>query len=200
MTIARVRRTDEHYREMRDRLLAQGCVADLAAPFYFEKEGTLQTLIHQLKYDEITIAGVELGRHVAVAIAALFGKIPQARIVPVPLYTAKERERGYNQSFYIAQGLRSVTGLPVSARLLRRIRNTPSQTRLNREERQANVQDAFELGRGADVQGASFILVDDVMTTGATIQECARVLKKHGALRVYAASVALAAYAVNVDL
>lgn len=199
MTVRRVQRTDTLYHDMRDRLRARE-LTDLASPFYFEKDGTLQILIHQLKYDEMTIAGVELGRQVAVAMATLFGEIPDATLVPVPLHAAKERERGYNQSVYIARGIQSLTGLPVSARLLRRRKNTPSQTHLNREERLANVQDAFELARDARVEGASFILVDDVITTGATIQECARVLKEHGAHRVYAASIALAAYAGDVDL
>lgn len=193
-TAKRVRRSDALYNEVRERLLAQGLITDLASAFYFEKEGMLQTLIHQLKYEEITIIGGELGRHVAVAMATLFTEIPQAWIVPVPLHAAKERERGYNQSLSIAKGMHAVTGLPVHPRLLRRRRNTASQTQLNRAERLANVQDAFELTHRAVVRDSSFVLVDDVITTGATIQECARVLKQHGAARVFATSVALASY------
>lgn len=179
---------------MLERFLAQGIIADLASAFYFEKEGTLQTLVHQLKYNETTIIGVELGKHLAGAMAGLWGKLPQASIVPVPLHPAKERERGYNQSVCIAKGVHTVTGLPIHPRLLRRRKNTSSQTQLNRAERLDNVHNAFELARGAVAEDASFILVDDVITTGATIEACARVLKHCGAAKVFAASLALASY------
>jgi ComF family protein len=182
---------------MRDRLRASGVIDDLASAFYFEKEGTLQALIHQLKYDEMTVIGVEFGKHVAVAMARLLEKIPDADVVPVPLHSVKQRERGYNQSYYIAQGVQIVTGLSVLPHLLRRAKNTPSQTHLNRDERWANVQDAFEIARGKMVRSSSYILIDDVITTGATIQACAHVLKEHGARRVYAASIALATYAAD---
>jgi len=196
-TVQTVGRTDALYNEMRDRLRASGVIDDLASAFYFEKEGTLQALIHQLKYDEMTVIGVEFGKHVAVAMARLLEKIPDADVVPVPLHSVKQRERGYNQSYYIAQGVQIVTGLSVLPHLLRRAKNTPSQTHLNRDERWANVQDAFEIARGKMVRSSSYILIDDVITTGATIQACAHVLKEHGARRVYAASIALATYAAD---
>ncbi len=193
-TVQTIGRMDALYNETRDRLRASGVIDDLASAFYFEQEGTLQALIHQLKYDEMTVVGVELGKHVAVAMARLMEKIPDAGVVPVPLHSVKQRERGYNQSHYIAQGMQMVTGLSVFPHLVRRVKNTASQTHLNRDERWANVQDAFEIAPGKMVCSSSYIVIDDVITTGATIQACARVLKEHGARHVYAASIALAAY------
>lgn len=195
-TMKRVNAADSLYLEMQQRLCGEGLVDELVSAFYFEQEGGVQTLIHRLKYEDMPLIGIELGRYVAVALAGLMHAVPDAVVVPVPLHRAKLRERGYNQSDYIARGISNLTGLPVHARLLRRRRFTATQTRLNREERRANVRDAFEVNR-AITPHAAFILVDDVITTGATILECARVLRQHSAARIYAASVALASYSVD---
>lgn len=190
--IRRVHRDDASYGEMRQRLLADGSLADLASAFYFEKEGRLQTLVHRLKYDEMPIIGEELGKHLASSLAALLPALPHVCLLPVPLHRAKERERGYNQSLAIARGIHAVTGLPVRPDILRRHKNTASQTHLNRDERRANVRDAFVVRDPAAVCDHAIMLVDDVITTGATMLECARVLKAQRASAVYAASVALA--------
>jgi len=197
--IRHVHRDDALYGDMRQRLLADGSLADMASAFYFEKEGTLQTLIHRLKYDEMTIVGEELGKHVASSLAALLPVLPHACLLPVPLHRAKERERGYNQSTAIARGIYTITGLPVRPHILRRQKNTISQTHLNPEERRANVRDAFVVRDPAAVRDRVIILVDDVITTGATILECARVLQAHHASAIYAASVALALPTTDIE-
>ncbi|HXG00535.1 MAG TPA: phosphoribosyltransferase family protein [Bacteroidota bacterium] len=197
-TMERVNAADSLYLEMQQRLCGDGVVDGLVSAFYFEQEGGVQTLIHRLKYAEMPVVGIELGKYVAVALAGLLHAVPDAVIIPVPLHRAKVRERGYNQSDYIARGISNLTGLPVHTRLLRRRRFTATQTRLNREERRANVRDAFEVNRTI-TPNASFILVDDVITTGATILECARVLRRYGAARVYAASAALASYSMDQE-
>ncbi len=148
-------------------------------PFDF----TFQQLIHLLKYQR------------QFSVANLFGET-LARFVPlnfdvvtaVPLNPVRQKERGYNQSALIAKQLSNLTRIPFSSNLLKRLRNTPSQTRLNREQRKENVKDAFAVQ--GDVEGKRILLVDDVITTGSTLNECAKVLKQNGANWVTAAAMA----------
>lgn len=185
---------DDLYVEMKTRLTSSGYIAGLVSAFHFEKEGTLQSLIHQLKYEEMTSVGVELGKRVGLAFSTSFHGVPKATIIPVPLHPVKKRERGYNQSDFIAKGISQVTGLQVVSSILTRRKNTKTQTKLNLAERKENMSDAFELNTrySSRISKSSFVLVDDVITTGATIQECGQVLIDGGAANVYVASVALA--------
>lgn len=135
-------------------------------------------LMHRFKYGQ--------GRYLAETFAA-FLPLPKAafdRILAVPLYPAREKRRGYNQSALLAQCLSERTGIPVDSSLLLRTRDTASQTTLDHEARAHNVRGAFRLA--GEAQGLSLLLVDDVFTTGATLGECARVLKAAGAGKVYA--------------
>ncbi len=102
-------------------------------------------------------------------------------LVPVPLHPAKLREREFNQAERMAWRLSAAAGIPVHARLLSRVRPTQTQTRLNREQRQANVRNAFALRARTRLNGQRVVLVDDVFTTGATTSACARVLRRAGA-------------------
>ena len=107
-------------------------------------------------------------------------------IVPVPLHRWRLLRRRYNQSALLAMQLGRLSGKPVAPDLLRRRRNTPSQGRLSRGQRQLNVRGAFAVapGRVSEVAGNGILLIDDVLTTGATVEACARVLKRAGAARV----------------
>lgn len=102
-------------------------------------------------------------------------------IVPVPLHPAKRRQREFNQAERLARRLAAATQLPLDTRLLRRVVATRTQTQLSREERLSNVRRAFALRRGRSLNGQRIVLVDDVMTTGATTSACARVLIGAGA-------------------
>jgi competence protein ComFC len=104
-------------------------------------------------------------------------------VVPVPLHPTKEREREFNQAERLGACLSRAFGLEMNARALKRVKLTNTQTRLNRKERAENVENAFELGHG-QVEGRCVILVDDVLTTGATTNECAKELKMAGAAKV----------------
>jgi ComF family protein len=109
----------------------------------------------------------------------------------VPLHPARERARGFNQAQLLAELLAKSSGLPlVSA--LQRVRYTTTQTAFDRAERMQNLRNAFRLRKKMDVRGSRVLLIDDVLTTGSTLSECARVLKKAGALCVYAATAARA--------
>ncbi len=105
-------------------------------------------------------------------------------IVPVPLYPARQREREFNQAERLAGHLARATGIPLETRLLRRVRHTRTQTLLSREERLSNMRRAFAVKRGRRLNGERIVLVDDVLTTGATTSACAHILRKAGAARV----------------
>ena len=159
-----------------------------------EYSGALRGLIHLLKYDKVLPAAPVLGGMLANAIAELQsgGKDSSPLIAPVPLHASKRGERGFNQAELIVRA--AVKRLPnrieVASGLLKRQRPTHSQVGLTREERVANMHDAFCVTAPERVKGRAVIVVDDVMTTGTTVSECARVLKKAGAERVWAATVA----------
>lgn len=109
----------------------------------------------------------------------------QAQIIaPVPLHASRELERGYNQACLLSQKLGKKTGISHNPHLLLRTRNTQRQSSLSRRERGNNVREAFSVTRQEDVQGKTIILVDDVFTTGSTLNECSRVLKTAGAEKV----------------
>jgi competence protein ComFC len=102
-------------------------------------------------------------------------------IVPVPLHPLKQREREFNQAEILAARLSRATGIPLNAQLLRRVKATATQTRLKRDQRATNMHGAFAAREGAALDGERIIVVDDVFTTGATTNDCARALRKAGA-------------------
>lgn len=183
---------DRTYRLAAERLIRHGHLDGVVPLWHFEQEGTLQSMVHALKYNGITDIGVEMGRFLGERLREEKVIEHADGIIPVPLHRAKYRERGYNQSEFISRGIQQVTGLPLLQDVLYRSRFTQSQTELNIAERKLNVDGAFALRKGRSVHGRSFLLVDDVITTGATIEACAAVLKEHGARRLFASSVALA--------
>jgi ComF family protein len=112
-------------------------------------------------------------------------------IVPVPLHPARERERGFNQAGLLAELLSAHMSIQQLS-ILQRIRYTTTQTAFDRAERMENLRNAFRLRKNADVRGLRVLLVDDVLTTGSTLSECARILKSAGASSVHAATAARA--------
>ncbi|HXM73978.1 MAG TPA: ComF family protein [Chthoniobacterales bacterium] len=112
-------------------------------------------------------------------------------IVPVPLHSARERERGFNQATLLAELASAQMSLQARP-LLERTRYTTTQTAFDRAERMENLHGAFRLRKSADVRKLRVLLIDDVLTTGSTLSECARVLKKAGAISVHAATAARA--------
>ena len=192
-SIRRVSADDTTVRLLKHRLTEQGPVDRIFSLYYFEERGSLQPIIHALKYRGLTSVGFELGKKVGEAIRS--GN-PQSRfdcVVPVPLHRSKYRERGYNQSEYIARGIADVLNIrSIDLSAVKRIRPTDSQTRLTVEERRANIEGAFRVVRPARIEGKHLLLVDDVITTGATVTECARVIKDAGANVIDVASIALA--------
>lgn len=161
-----------------------------------EYEGGLRGLIHLLKYESVTPIAGPLGSMMAEAIQELLsGRGPlKPVLVPVPLHKSRRRARGFNQAELIAHAAGKLLSphLEVASGILLSQRDTISQVGLTREERMENVRDAFRVSASERVMGQTLIVVDDVMTTGTTLSECARVLKQAGAERVWAATVARA--------
>ncbi len=162
--------------------------------FHFKEESIIQTLIHELKYQNKRSIGVFLGEVIGQLIKNDSDFLTADVLVPVPLHKIRLRERGYNQSELIAKGVSNATGIKVVGNLLVRARNTETQTKLDFEKRKENVKDAFFVsGKYKNfVIGKKVIIVDDVITTGSTINECAKALAMAGASKVFALSIAIA--------
>lgn len=150
--------------------------------------------MHKLKYYGMTSLGLEMGRRLGESVVSQVDPRSVAGLIAVPLHRVKLRERGYNQSDFIARGVSDVTGLPVLARILERRRYTKSQTQLDAQERKENVLGAFSVSPSSisSIRERTFLIIDDVITTGATIEACAHVLVERGANGVIACAVALA--------
>lgn len=164
------------------------------AYYYFTKGGCLQKLVHEIKYRGAKDLAFQLGRD--------FGTFLSEKstckfdlVCPVPLHRQKEKLRGYNQSDWLARGLSSSLGIGYEKDLLKRKVFTSTQTKKNRQQRWDNVKDAFELGNKSLAKNKHILLVDDVLTTGATLEACAMKLLEIEGSRV---SVATLAYANDI--
>ena len=154
--------------------------------------GLVRKVLHQFKYGK--------QRHLRYPIASWLVESlgdPRIRgrhfdlIVPVPLHPARERERGFNQAALLAELIAGPAAVP-SRPVLERIRYTTTQTAYDRAERMENLHGAFRLRKNRDVRGLRVLLIDDVLTTGSTLSECARVLRRAGAVSVHGATAARA--------
>src|SRR6266446_5600425 len=163
-----------------------------AAVSAYRGRGIVRQIIHEFKYGRQIHLRHLVARwlHAALDDERLRGSHFDV-IVPVPLHPARQRERGFNQASLLAELISAQTSIPVKP-LLERIRYTTTQTALDRSERMENLHNAFRLRKNADVRGLGMLLVDDVLTTGSTLNECARVLKHAGAFSVHATTAARA--------
>lgn len=148
-------------------------IAHGAALFYYLKGSRLQLAIERLKYKNEPEIGIALGNY----FGQLLKPIPHYQqldfIVPVPLHPSKKVQRGYNQAAMIARGLAESLSLNVHENILQRIRQTNSQVNKGRMERLDNMQSAFAIKSTKNLQSAHVLLVDDILTTGATLEACA---------------------------
>ncbi|MEP7291855.1 MAG: ComF family protein [Chloroflexota bacterium] len=150
-------------------------------------EGKLQQAIHALKYVGAHDLAAPLGERLTAALNALHWQIDT--IIPVPLHSTRQRERGANQSQQLAEYVAEALRLPCTHQALTRWRDTPPQVGLNREQRQTNVRGAF---RATTNLSGSILLLDDVFTTGATLQACAQAARDAGASAVYGLTISVA--------
>lgn len=156
-------------------------------------DGRLRELVHLLKYEHVRPAANVLGGMLAEVIARLRPQFDAHGpvVVPVPLHPGKLRQRGFNQAEAIARAaLKQFPGMELGAGVMERHRATDSQTGLTRHQRRENVRGAFVVAYPEAIAARDVLLVDDVFTTGTTVSECARVLRRSGASRVFVATVA----------
>jgi ComF family protein len=181
--------------EMRCELCRRAEPPYVKACAYGSYEGGLRELIHLLKYEQVRPAANVLGRMLSEAISDLMPVLGgKTVVIPVPLHARKLRQRGFNQSELIARAALKL----ISARnqfelctpVLERKRETQSQIGLSGHQRRENMRGAFAVVKPEVVVGCEVLLVDDVFTTGTTVSECSRVLRRAGASKVFVATVA----------
>lgn len=153
----------------------------LASFVYFTKGGVVQKLIHQIKYKGQKEAAKELAGWYGYQLKTESNLLHNAdMLVGVPLHKSRLNQRGYNQADWIAEGLSEALGIPMRTDVLIRKRFRSSQTRKNRMERWENVKTVFDVPDHREIAGKNIVLIDDVLTTGATIEACAAELLKAG--------------------
>jgi ComF family protein len=158
--------------------------------FKFAKSSRVQRLLHNLKYKNHPEIGVTLGKVYGTRLIDSGLSSEFDLILPVPLHESRKRKRGYNQSAKFAEGLSEKLCIPFSDALLTRARNTQTQTRKTKLNRWQNVNDVFLLKDSASIKGKHILLVDDVITTGATIEACGQTLLDNGCGKLSIASLA----------
>ncbi len=147
--------------------------------------GILQSAARAFKYEGAVDLAAPLAHRLLIALQSAVWQVDA--VVPVPLFADREADRGYNQSALLSRQLTAATGIRSRAECLRRVRNTNQQALLSGADRRENVRDAFEANE--DARGLSILLVDDVITTGSTLRECAIALRENGAIAVYGIAV-----------
>ena len=188
-------RTNYHLSENNpvEQLFWGRCQITKAAAFSFYNKGSrIRKLIHNLKYNGVREIGHELGRIYGQSLKKSDFLSEINVIIPVPLHSSKLRKRGFNQSECISKGISQITGLPVDTEALRRIGKSDTQTKKSRIERWMNVEDIFEVTDFRKIEGKHILLVDDVITTGSTVDACASELLKIKNVRVSVAALAVA--------
>jgi ComF family protein len=169
-------------------------IAAATSLFYFSKNTLLQHLMHQLKYRNNPDVGVYLGKQLGKAMAESNRFINIDGVVPIPLSKKRQQKRGYNQALAISEGIANYMQIPVYDNLTIRQRDNETQTHKTRQERWENMQNVFKVTNTADIEGKNILLVDDVITTGATLEACAAELQKINNTSI---SVATLAWAIS---
>ena len=152
-------------------------IAQATAGYYFQKESVLQRLVHQLKYKGNKEAGWQLGKWLGMQLQKSNRFTEVQALVPLPLFPDKEKRRGYNQSTVLCEGIAEVLQLPVINDVVTRKRFTDTQTKKGRSDRWTNVDNSFGIRTTELLRNKHVLLVDDVITTGATLEACGSVLK-----------------------
>lgn len=153
-------------------------------------EGVVRDCILRFKYNREMYFGPHLVNWLLIAAQRWIDWREIDAIVPVPLHPRKQRHREFNQAEYLAAGVSRAVGVPVLKRNLRRIKDTSTQTKLDAESRMKNLRDAFAVRDETAFTGKRVVILDDVFTTGATMDSCAKVLRRAGAKDVIALAVA----------
>lgn len=194
--ISRLPRTfDENARENPTEKIFTGRIRiDHAwSAFYFHKGSAMQLLIHELKYNNAPSLGYFLGELMGMQMLEAKMELNIDGLLPLPMHKKKEKQRGYNQALLIAKGISSVTGIPVIEDAVIKTKSTSTQTNKQRIERWKNASGNFSIVKPEQLQHKNLLLVDDVITTGATLEACGSLLSKLPGTRLSIATLARAA-------
>lgn len=168
-------------------------VVNGTSQFYYTKESMMQKLMHEFKYRGNKELGLYLGRLLGRSLQeSRFNDIEA--LVPLPLFPSKEKKRGFNQSQVLCEGITEILSIPVLNDVIVRIADTETQTKKNRVERWQNMEGKFELIDPQAVKGRHVLLIDDVITTGATLEACGRELIKAEGLRLSIATLCFSSH------
>ena len=164
----------------------------VTAEFFFSKTGKVQHLIHGLKYHHCRENGIFLGQEIGKSLLQAPDYQGIEYIVPIPLHPKKEKIRGYNQSHVIAEGISEIMNIPIAEKCLVRRVFTDTQTKKSREDRYQNVKDIFHVEKPEILENKHVLLVDDVLTTGATLMSAGKALMQIEGIKISVATVACA--------
>jgi ComF family protein len=166
-------------------------LAGATAQFYFTKESLMQHLMHQFKYKGNRDLGLQLGRIMGEQILKS-GRFKADALIPLPLFPAKEKRRGYNQATVLCEGMAESMNIPVLDKVITRPQHTETQTKKGRIERWKNMEGKFILSNPAVIHNKHLLLVDDVVTTGATLEACGNELLKAVNVKLSVAALCMA--------
>jgi ComF family protein len=158
-------------------------LANATAQYYFTKESLIQQLVHQVKYRNNHELGLQLGRLMGDALKKS-ERFNADVLIPLPLFPIKERKRGYNQSTLLCEGIAEHLHIPILQNVITRPQHTETQTKKGRIERWKNMEGKFVLANPAAIEGKHVLLVDDVITTGATLEACGSELLKADGIKL----------------
>ncbi len=171
-------------------LLPYGYISNFYSKYVFIKDGLFQYFVHQLKYNGKSKVGILFGKNLGLELQKLNWFKDIDLIVPVPLHKQKKFKRGYNQSSMIVKGIARITNKNFDEKVIKRIKNTETQTHLHLHERIENVKNAFKITKSEKIKDKKILIVDDVCTTGSTVNEIAKTLLIAGAKKVNLATLA----------
>lgn len=166
-------------------------IVGATAQFYFTKESLMQHLMHQFKYKRNKELGLQLGRIMGEQIKRS-GRFNAEALIPLPLFPGKEKRRGYNQATILCNGISEMMEIPVLENVIFRPSHTETQTKKGRIERWKNMEGKFILSNPEAIRNKHVLLVDDVVTTGATLEACGNELLKADGVRLSAATLCVA--------
>jgi ComF family protein len=153
-------------------------IISATAQYYFVKESLMQRLMHQLKYKGNKELGKQLGRLMGYELQKTNRFNKPDFLVPLPLFASKEKRRGYNQATVLCEGIAEVMNIEIARDVIVRTQHTETQTKKGRIERWQNMEGKFEMTKPGKIQNKNILLVDDVITTGATLEACGHELLK----------------------
>jgi len=177
---------------MLQKLCGEAPIIHAFALYKFQIGNPVQDLVHYMKYKNEPLIGEMLGKICGIQLAKHVEENESMCVMPVPLHPKKLRKRGYNQCDYFAKGLASVLQVPCYNQYIQRIKNTGTQTKKNKQERLLNVQEAFVATDTEFIRDQHVLLVDDVITTGATVKACAAALFNAGVKKISIAAISIA--------